>query len=455
METNPSYTDPLQSLPFKIEAKTAVLAVIGLGYVGLPVASMFSAKGFRVFGLDLKADRIDLINEGKNPIEGNEPGLAELLNQVVKSGKLVATTNYGVLSQADIILVDVETPTDDQHIPRYQALRGACESLGEYAKPGALVIIESTIAPGTISGTVKPVLAEAASKRNITSFYIGACPERVMPGKLLANLRSMSRVCGGETPEIAEVMVQLYRQIVEADLDTASVITAELTKTAENAYRDVNIAFANELAMICEAAGGDFLEVRRLVNKPPGRNLLLAGAGVGGHCIPKDPWLLAYGAKGKFDPIIIPAARAINDGMPIFIADKACLLLEKNEVPIKNSTVAVLGYAYLEDSDDARNSPTETLVSTLSPLVGELRIHDPYIQPYQTDVYETLKGADILIVMVAHSMYKTLNLDKVEHLMRHHILLDGRRVIDSSQATQSGLQYHAIGLGLSLTSRTE
>lgn len=447
MLSNLSVSPSLTSLLAKIEDKTAVLAVIGLGYVGLPVAAMFASKDFHVIGLDLKADRVDRINAGENPIEGDEPGLAELLNEVVQSGNLQATIDYNLLSQADIVLVDVETPTDDQHIPRYQALRGACTSLGEHGKPGALIIIESTIAPGTIAGTVKPILTEAAQKRNIIPFHIGACPERVMPGKLLANLRSMSRVCGGETPEVAEIMVQLYRQIVEAELDTAAVITAELTKTAENAYRDVNIAFANELALICEAAGGDFLEVRRLINKSPGRNVLLAGAGVGGHCIPKDPWLLAFGAKGKFDPVLIPAARTVNDSMPNHIAEKALMLLKSAGVPAEDAVISILGYAYLEDSDDTRNSPTETLVKTLSPLVGELRIHDPFVQPYQTDVYDSMQGADIVIVMVAHTVYKTLSLGRVRDLMRHPILLDGRRVFNSIQVTQSALQYHAIGLG--------
>lgn len=454
MASNPSYPDTLQSLLAKIEDKTAVLAVIGLGYVGLPVAAMFASRRFQVFGLDLKNDRIERINSGENPIEGNEPGLAELLGQVVRAGNLKATTNYSILSKADVVLVDVETPTDEHHIPRYQALRGACTSLGEHTKPGALVIIESTVAPGTITNTVIPILTEAAQKRNITPFHIGACPERVMPGKLLSNLTHMSRVCGGESPEVAQVMATLYRHIVEADLDPTDIVTAELTKTAENAYRDVNIAFANELALICEATGGDFLEVRRLVNKSPGRNVLLAGAGVGGHCIPKDPWLLAYGARGEFDPVLIPAARAVNDGMPNHIAEKALLLLKKAGVPKKEAVIAVLGYAYLEDSDDARNSPTEILVNTLSPLVGELRIHDPYVSPYQNDVYDTVQGADIIIVMVAHALYKSLDLGRVKHSMRQPILLDGRRIINPLQAIQAGLQYFAVGLGQPLSSRT-
>jgi UDP-N-acetyl-D-mannosaminuronic acid dehydrogenase len=443
----------LQSLENKIEDKTAVLAVIGLGYVGLPVAAMFASKGFHVIGIDLKQDRVQCINAGNNPIEGKEPGLAELLKQVVKSGNFEAGTDYHPLEQTDIILVDVETPTDDQHIPQYQALRSACTSLGEFAKPGALVIIESTVAPGTVAHTVNPILSEAAQMRAIEPFHIGACPERVMPGKLLSNLTQMSRVCGGESPEVARVMVRFYSKIVEADLDSTDIITAELTKTAENAYRDVNIAFANELALICEASGGDFLEVRRLVNKSPGRNVLLAGAGVGGHCIPKDPWLLAYGTQGKFDPVLIPAARAVNDQMPKHMAEKALSLINQMGIRENESVVSILGYAYLEDSDDTRNSPSEALINVLASRVGEIRVHDPFVQPYQHDVYEVVQGTDLVIVMVAHSEYKTLNFKRIAESLRHPIFLDGRRIITPSQAAQAGLQYHALGFGQLNTSQ--
>jgi UDP-N-acetyl-D-mannosaminuronic acid dehydrogenase len=360
-----------------IQTKQAKLAVIGLGYVGLPVACMFADKGFDVTGVDILADRVRMINQGISPIEGFEPGLPELLSEVVKQGKLKAVTNYQQLTDIDIFLIDVETPTDHQHIPQYKALRSACQSLGKVIKAGALVIIESTISPGTMNDVVRPILEEASGKTSNGGFYLGVCPERVMPGKLLHNLQKMSRVCGGETPEVAEVLQVLYRNIVQADLDPSDLVTAELTKTAENAYRDVNIAFANELALICQAAGADFLKVRELVNKSPGRNVLLAGAGVGGHCIPKDPWLLAYGASGDVDLKLIPAARAVNDSMPLHMVDLLREALLEAERKIGEARVAILGYAYLEESDDTRNSPSKILESELIRTGAEVVIHDP------------------------------------------------------------------------------
>ncbi|MBV9121169.1 MAG: nucleotide sugar dehydrogenase, partial [Chloroflexi bacterium] len=232
-----------------ISSGEAQIGVIGLGYVGLPVACVLASKGYRVVGVELRADRVDTINSGASPIEGDEPGLAELLADVVHAGRLRATCSAGELSGADIVLINVETPVDDQdHRPHYEALQQACRSLGAVLRRGALVIVESTIAPGTMDNVVRPILEEVSGFRAGEDFLLGHCPERVMPGKLLANLRQMSRICGGGTAEAAQVMLALYRHWVEADLDAADCVSAEIVKTAENAYRDVNIAFANELA---------------------------------------------------------------------------------------------------------------------------------------------------------------------------------------------------------------
>jgi UDP-N-acetyl-D-mannosaminuronic acid dehydrogenase len=437
----------LNQLKEKIQTKDAWVAVIGLGYVGLPVACMLADAGFQVTGVDLKPDRIDMINRGESPIEGKEPGLTDLLQRVILSGNLQATAQYNVLKDVDIILIDVETPIDENHIPQYHALRGACRSLGEVLKDGALVVVESTIAPGTMDSVVRPILEKASGKKSKEDFYLGACPERVMPGKLLSNLRSMSRVCGGDTPEAAQTMVTFYRNIVEADLDPADLITAELTKTAENAYRDVNIAFANELALICQSVGADFLKVRELVNKSPGRNVLFAGAGVGGHCIPKDPWLLAYGAHGKVDLNLIPAARRVNESMPRQVVGMLKTALQDIGKTIQESQIAILGYAYLEDSDDTRNSPSEVLVSILESAGAEVVIHDPYVKAYQGSIDDCVKGCDAIIFMVNHTDYRELNLSAAMVKVRQPIIIDGRRVIDPEEAEKAGFEYYAVGYG--------
>lgn len=428
-----------------IKKQEAKVGVVGLGYVGLPVACMLADRGFQVTGVDIKQDRIFAINSGINPIEGKEPGLAELLLRVVREGKLTATNNYNALTEADIVLIDVETPIEEDHVPRYYALKAACRSLGGVLKDGSLIIVESTIAPGTMTGVVRPLLEESSGKKSGVDFYLGACPERVMPGKLLANLRGMSRVCGGDPPVVAETMIAFYRFIVEADLDQADLITAELTKTAENAYRDVNIAFANELALICQSVGADFLRVRDLVNKSPGRNVLLAGAGVGGHCIPKDPWLLAYGAHGSVDLRLIPAARAVNDAMPEKIVDLLKSALQSHGKQLANSHVAILGYAYLEESDDVRNSPSKDVVNLLEGLDITVEIHDPYVSGFQGDIHNSIHNCDAVIIMVAHQVYYDLDLSELKNHLRTPILIDGRRIIDPQKAEHIGLYYSGIG----------
>jgi UDP-N-acetyl-D-mannosaminuronic acid dehydrogenase len=437
----------LADLRRKIEQRQAVIGVIGLGYVGLPVACMFAQVGFGVIGLDIKPERVATINTGRNPIAGEEPGLAELLMNVIRAGRLSATTDYRNIGQADVILIDVETPVDENHEPQYVALKSACLSLGAILKDGALVIVESTTAPGTVDRLVRSHLEGTSRKKANTDFYLGVCPERVMPGRLLVNLHTMSRVCGGGTPETAETMIALYQTIVQADLDPADCVTAELVKTAENAYRDVNIAFANELALACEATGGDFLRVRDLVNKSPGRNVLLAGAGVGGHCLPKDSWLLAHGVNGQAPLRLMSAARAVNDYMPQHVAHLIMQALREAGCQVADARVAVLGYAYLEDSDDTRNSPSKLLVQRLRELGADVAVHDPYVSEYRNDVLECVKGRDAAVVMVAHRAYKELDLATLKAVLRTPVLVDGRRVFDAVKAQAVGLIYRGVGQG--------
>lgn len=436
----------LQDIKQNIQQRTANLAVIGLGYVGLPVAAMFAEAGFQVTGIELKADRVEKINKGISPIEGKEPGLAEMLAKVVSSGKLFATTDYSQLKNCDIILIDVETPVDEHNVPRYEALRSALENLASVLKTGALVIIESTIAPGTMKNTVVPLLEKTNHHKVNQDFYLGNCPERVMPGKLISNLKNLSRVVGGGTPETAEVMVDLYQYIVQGDLDAVDWVTAELVKTVENAYRDVQIAFSNEVALICEAMGGNVWKVRELVNKSPFRNMHLPGAGVGGHCIPKDSWLLSYGVNNHNVPLkLIPAARIVNDSMPAHMADLTNRGLSEAGININNACVLVMGYAYLEDTDDTRNSPSEILVKKLNELGASTIIHDPYIAEYQGDLWQSMQKCDAAIVMVAHSEYKNIDLAKVSTVLKSSVLVDGRNLYNKEDAENQGLIFKAVG----------
>jgi UDP-N-acetyl-D-mannosaminuronic acid dehydrogenase len=322
-------------------------------------------------------------------------------------------------------------------------LKSACAQLGPILKDGALVIVESTIAPGTIDTVVIPALAASTYRHAGEGFHVGHCPERVMPGKLLKNMRTMSRVCGASSPEIGEAMVALYSTFVQGDLDATDCLTAELVKTAENAYRDVSIAFANQLALICELAGGDVWRVRELVNKVPGRDVLFPGGGVGGHCIPKDSWLLATPLGEDAEASLLGVGRRINDGMPAHVARLVTEIIGADA----GAPIAVLGYSYLQDSDDTRNSPSHELVAALEQRGFTVAVHDPFVDAHKGDVMEALKGAGCAVLMVAHSEYRSLDLAAAARQMKHAKFVDARGFFEPADLKAAGFSFRTIGVG--------
>lgn len=433
----------LAGLAARVEAREVPVAVVGLGYVGLPAACILATTGFRVLGVDTKADRVASIARGENPIEGDEPGLSEMLAQAVGAGRLQTTTDPDALGEARVILICVDTPVDTDHRPRYEALRAACAAIAPRLIAGALVIVESTISPGTMEAVVIPALEAGSGLRAGDDLGVGHCPERVMPGRLLLNMRTMARVLGASDPETARAMRALYSSFVEGQLDEASLLTAELVKTAENAYRDVQIAFANQLALVCEAAGGDVWRVRELVNRSPGRNVLLPGPGVGGHCIPKDPWLLAAplgeGAEGS----LLASARGLNDAMPGRAA--GIVLAELRAQGIESPRVAVLGYSYLENSDDTRNSPTVPFLEALRAAGATYAVHDPWVEEFRGDLWEVVRGCDAATILVAHDEYRGMDLGRLREALGHPVVIDTRAVLDAGAAASAGLLYRRLG----------
>jgi UDP-N-acetyl-D-mannosaminuronic acid dehydrogenase len=436
----------MENLIEAIRRREARIVVVGLGYVGLPVACMFAKAGFQVMGIRRDSEKIAQINQGICPIEGKEPGLPELLAEVIRQGRLKATTDYKVCRKTQVALIAVETPVDKTtKKPSYEALRATLQGLGQNLQAGTLVIIESTIAPRTMETVVKPILEEASGLKVNEGFYLSNCPERVMPGRLLANIENCSRVVGGMSPETAQAAVELYRYIVKADLDLTDCLTAELVKTVENTYRDVQIAFANEVALLCESVGADVWEVRQLVNKSPQRDMHLPGPGVGGHCIPKDPWLLIHGTGDDFKARLIPTARAINDSMPLHMVELVEGALREVGKKVQGARIAVLGYAYKENTDDARNSPTIPLVTRLEELGAEVAVHDPYVKGYNDELEKVVTGSDCVVVMAAHDQYRELNLGDLKTRLRIPVVVDGRNIFEKEKAQVAGFIYKGVG----------
>ncbi|MEX2014113.1 MAG: nucleotide sugar dehydrogenase [Parcubacteria group bacterium] len=440
----------MKSLIEKIKTKKAKVAVVGLGYVGTPVAALFAEAGFDVLGLDIQEEKIKKINQGINPIEGKEPGLTELMEKVVKGKKFRATSNPSELQNADVILVSVETPVDDKtKLPSYVALRSALKNIGRNLKSGSMVIIESTIAPKTMETVVLPIIEQISDLKLNKDFFLVHCPERLMPGKLIEIICNFDRVVGAFGDDAGKTAVAFYSNVVKGDLEVTDPLTAEIVKTAENTYRFVQIAFANEIALLCEKLGADVWKVRELINKRPDRNMHKPGAGVGGHCLPKDYSLLTAAVRDVSETKMISAAREINDGMPVHVAQLLMDALGEAEVPANNGRkIAVLGYAYLENSDDTRNSPSEVLVEVLKSWGFEVAVHDPYVGEYKGDIFKVSKGADAVVIMVAHDEYLKLDWPRLVKQLRHKVIVDGRNVLGKDKISSLGAVYRAVGVGV-------
>ncbi len=427
------------------------IVVVGMGYVGIPVAAKFADAGLSVVGIDIDENKIKELNNGRYPLKGREPGIQELIKTVVNRGFFKATNDFTECRNADAILITVATPFNTKTMePNYSALISAVKEIGKNLSKNTLVIVESTIAPKTMDNVVKPLLEKQSCLHVGTDFFLGHCPERVMPGKLLYNLINMDRVLGGINEKSCLLMKELYSMIIKGNLYLTDMVTAEVVKTTENAYRDVQIAFANEVALICEKLGVDAYIVRELVNKSPERNMHVPGSGVGGHCIPKDTLLLAYPVKNILNTKFLFDARERNDSMPLHVVDLVEDALKEAKKKIKHARISILGAAYLPNSDDTRNSPTIPVIRTLRKKQADIFIHDPFVDELEginisKDLNAVLLDADCLIVMTAHDMYRDITVDMIKKLMKTPVIVDGRNLFSKEECLKKKVIFRGIG----------
>jgi UDP-N-acetyl-D-mannosaminuronic acid dehydrogenase len=334
-------------------------------------------------------------------------------------------------------------------------------------KKKTMVVIESTVAPGTTKCIVKPILEKASGMKAGRDFNLVYSYERVMVGRLLYNMTFMPRIIGGLTPECTRRGMEFYKHIVKAELLPTDCTTAEVAKVTENTYRDVNIAFANEIALICESLGVNVHDVRRLVNslpndpsnpaKNPLRNMHMPGGGVGGHCLPKDPWLLKHGldayGKSRFTPRIIVESRRLNDSMPQHMKKLVEEALSEKGVKLKDAKVCILGYAFQADSDDTRNTPVLTLYNLLKGNCKEVTVHDPYVKeseeqvPITSSLETAVKGKNCVVVMTNHKEYSRISLAWLKQKMATAAIVDGRNVFKPEDCMKIGFSYRGVGIG--------
>lgn len=390
--------------------------VIGLGYIGLPTALSLSVSGNEIIGTDYNSKLVNNLQNGT--IDFVEEGIKELYNKAVENG-IIFTTEY---QKADIYLVAVPTPyekSDKKVDPTYVV--NAVSSIVSVCDENAIIIIESTISPGTIDRYIRPIVAN--KKINLVH-----APERIIPGKIVEELKSNSRTIGADDIGVAERIKKLYSSFCQGNIVTTDIRTAEMTKVVENTYRDINIAFANELTKICRQANLDVYEIIRIANMHPRVNILNPGPGVGGHCISVDPWFLVGDYPGLAN--IILAARKINDSMPEFVLERTYEIMKENHIE-DISRVGFYGLTYKENVDDTRESPTLQLLESMKKhLGGGVKVYDPYVkQDIIDNQFHELSGflekVDIVVIMVGHDEIK-----KNKEKLKEKIVFDTRNCLN-------------------------
>ena len=377
----------------KIEIKEARVTIIGLGYVGLPLAVEFARAGLKTTGIDLKADKVELVNNGKSFLPDVSDGEVDA---VVKSGNLTATTEYQGLAAADCVCICVPTPLGKTKDPDISYIVAATEEIARYSHPGMLVVLESTTYPGTTEELILPRL-DADGRRVGQDFFVAFSPERVDPGNMVWKTKNTPKLNGGMTPACTDTAVALYRNAVETLVPVSSPAAAEMVKLLENTFRAVNISLVNEIALICDRLDLNVWEIiEAAATKPFGYMKFTPGPGLGGHCIPIDPLYLSWKMRGmNYEARFIDLADKVNAEMPHHVARKVMDALNDEGKALKGARILLLGVAYKAGTDDVRESPAVNIIEILRRKGSEVSYHDPHVAELQLDSGEKLSSTEL------------------------------------------------------------
>lgn len=424
------------------------VCVLGLGYIGLPTASVLATHGYKVIGVDVKDELINQLRNGHVHIQ--EPGLKTMVQAGLNSGNLIVADKP---AEADAFIITVPTPILPDKRADLHYVEAAARSIVPCLQPGNLVILESTVPPGTTAGMFAAILQESGLDP-WQDLHVVHSPERVLPGRILQELVSNDRVIGGLTPEASEQARTLYASFVQGEIYLSDAKTAEMVKLMENTYRDVNIALANEFALVAEAVGTNVWQAIEIANRHPRVNILKPGPGVGGHCIAIDPWFLVQAAPGPSQ--LIASARRLNDRMPEHVVEMLGTLMAR----IKHPRVAVLGLAYKADVDDIRESPALTVIRWLQATGYEVNAFDPHVNESGLNiavesVEQAVTDADCVLLLTDHTDFKELDPSHLGILMRHQVLLDTRKGLPHERWKAAGFDVHVLGDGKGIESGDE
>ncbi|HEY6486746.1 MAG TPA: nucleotide sugar dehydrogenase [Candidatus Cybelea sp.] len=411
------------------------ISIIGLGYIGLPTAALLAQCGHRVYGYDVNAKLRHALQRGE--VNAAEEPVRQAVVEALESGRLHVVDG---IPSAQAYILCLPTPTHDGK-PDLHYVEDAAAEVAAMAEPGAILVLESTVPPGATERIFERALREAG--KSIDDFHVAHCPERVIPGAIMEELRTNGRVVGGRTPQDARIVADLYSSFCQSSIAVTSTHTAEFVKIVENTYRDVNIAFANELAIVAEELDIDVWETISIANKHPRVDILQPGPGVGGHCIPVDPHFLSD--ANPFVTELVQAARRVNDRMPHRIVRRICELVE----PARGRKVALLGAAYKADVDDARESPTHRIDALLRERGYTTSIYDPHVKHFERPLSRTLAeavtDADALVLVTAHGAFRSIRPAEMVALMRTPRLVDTRNFFEAIEWENCGFACYQLG----------
>lgn len=419
----------------KFRLRTAVIGVVGLGYVGLPLAVEKAKAGFQVIGFDVQASKVDMVNNGINYI-GDV--IDDDLRAIVKDEKkLSATSDYSFIHHVDAVTICVPTPLDIYQQPDTSYVESSAREIAKYLHPGMLVVLESTTYPGTTEQLVKPILEQSGLRCGV-DFFLAYSPERIDPGNKHFNTKNTPKVVGGYTPECTMVAAAMYRAVLEGEVhEVSSPAIAEMEKIYENTFRNINIALANEMAILCERMGIDVWEVIEAAKtKPYGFMAFYPGPGLGGHCIPIDPFYLTWKAREyNYHTRLIEVAGEINNAMPEYVVERIGSILNDEGKALKGSNVLLLGIAYKKDIDDCRESPAVAIYKLLEKKGAIVRYSDPHVPSFRHTgqicesvplTEETLKASDLVVITTDHDRFN------------YHLIAEASQVIfDTRNALQN------------------
>jgi nucleotide sugar dehydrogenase len=425
------------------ELNSKTISIVGLGYVGLPLALLADKNGYMVIGIDNNTEKIKLINDRISPF------VDESVSRQLKKASLEATLDFSKIKDSSIIIICVPTPVYENHIPNLEPVENACKGIAGFLQKGQLVILESTVNPGVSEGTIIPILETRSGLKCGKDFYLAHCPERINPGDSKWNVENINRVVGSFCEEGLRRAVEFYSSIIQGEIKPMkSLKEAEAVKVVENSFRDINIAFVNELAMSFSMLDIDVVNViEGAATKPFSFLPHFPGCGVGGHCIPVDPYyLIEYAKQNGFDHDFLSLARRINRKMPDFTARQVMMGLNEKSISINGAKIAVLGLSYKANIDDCRESPSFDIINALRRYNANVVSYDPFVSNKSTfqSLGPAIKDAQAVVIATSHNVFKDLT---PEYFIQNgvKVVVDGRNCLPKEKFLKAGLVYKGIG----------